>query len=70
MANTPLNPCPSCGALADCCTTSKLRGDTADSLSGIVKRQSDEITRLTRELEEARRVIADLKANLNPHHPS
>lgn len=55
--------CQGCGAVGEtCCTTAKARLTTANSLSGIVDRQSKEITRLTRLMGEKDQVIADLRA--------
>ena len=60
IKGTWAEPCPECGALDGCCQSSKDRRDTADSLGKLVDRQSQTITKLTRELKEARQVIADL----------
>lgn len=54
-------PCPGCGALDGCCQTSKDRRETCDSLGRLVKRQSDAITELERELAEKKAVIDDLR---------
>ncbi len=63
-ANTPLNPCKKCGAMTDCCSTSKARGAVAKSLSGIVDRQSAMLSTLTNEVRECRQVIAELRSKL------
>lgn len=54
-------PCPGCGAVGGCCTTSKGRGEMADSLARLVARQSTTITTLQREKEELKQVVADLR---------
>ncbi len=55
--------CEKCGAIGEsCCTSSKERQKIANELSKIVQRQSVKITELTRELQEARQVAADLRA--------
>jgi hypothetical protein len=59
--NSPLTPCPNCGAIMNCCAMSKMRGESADALSRVVDRQSDTIKTLRRERDEARQVIADLR---------
>ncbi|MDE2100694.1 MAG: hypothetical protein KGL39_25845 [Patescibacteria group bacterium] len=47
--------CERCGAVEiSCCESARRRGEMADSLAVLVKRQSDYITRLQRELAEAR----------------
>ena len=56
------NNCRNCGAVgATCCETAMERLKTANSLSRLVDRQSKAITTLTRELQEARQVAADLR---------
>jgi hypothetical protein len=62
IKGTWAEPCPECGALDGCCQSSKDRRDTADSLGNLVARQSATITTLTRQLDEAKQVIADLKS--------
>lgn len=60
---TLANNCRECGSVGTtCCKTAQARLETANSLSGIVNRQSTTITRLQQELEEARQVNAGLRA--------
>lgn len=54
-------PCRECGAMDGCCATAKARLENANMLSRIVDRQSQTITRLERELYEAKTVNADLR---------
>ncbi len=54
--------CMKCGSIgASCCATAKARKYIAGALEKIVGRQSLAITRLNRELQEARQVISDLR---------
>lgn len=58
--------CVGCGAVGTtCCEASKDRQKTANSLSRLVTRQSETITRLERELGEARQVASDLRAKVS-----
>lgn len=54
--------CLKCGAIGDCCAASDSRRKTATTLSSIVQHLSTRITELNHELENARGVIADLRA--------
>ena len=57
------NNCVTCGAVgATCCETAKARLETANSLSRIVDRQGQQITRLERERDEALQVLKDLRS--------
>ena len=64
IKGTWAEPCQECGALDGCCQSSKDRRDTADSLGILVRRQSGTITELMNELQEAKQVIADLRAKV------
>ena len=59
-------PCKECGALDSCCATAKARGETATSLAKVVYRQSETITKMQRDLDDARKVISDLRGAKAP----
>jgi len=59
-----MDVCKKCGALTECCAAAKVRREINDSLSALVDRQSRAIAKLTRERDEARQVVADLRAKV------
>ena len=54
-------PCKECGALDGCCATAQTRLEIATDLAQLVHRQSETITKLKQDLQEARQVAADLR---------
>lgn len=61
MAN--IEYCEACESLDEsCCAASKRRLETSTALARLVDRESKTITRLTRELSEARQVSENLQA--------
>lgn len=57
--------CEGCGAVGEsCCSAAKSRQETSNALAKIVARQSETIKTLSRERDEARQVVADLRAKV------
>lgn len=55
--------CRDCGAVGTtCCATAQARRETCNSLEFLVRRQSNTITNLQRELYDATQVANDLRA--------
>lgn len=62
--------CESCGALGEsCCDAARARRELANSLSRLVTRQGVSINTLTRERDEARQVIGDLRLKYEGARP-